>query len=212
VPVRKALAPLLAAGAAVLVLAGCGTGGMAHTQGDQQNGGKLFSAKCGGCHQLAAAGSSGTIGPNLDAAFGSDKLQHFEQDTMLNLVLDQIRDPSPPMPAGLVKGQDAVDVAAYVAANAGAKGPEAKPQVTSSADGKTIFKSQCASCHTLADAGTSGKVGPNLDTIPGLNFAIVQHQVENGGGVMPAFKGRLQQNQIDAVAKYVSTVAKGAKQ
>lgn len=194
----------------MVVLAGCGTGGMAHTQGDQQNGAKLFAANCGGCHVLAAAGSSGTTGPNLDAAFGSDKQQHFKEDTMLNLVLDQIRDPSPPMPANLVKGQDAVDVASYVAANAGANGPEAKANLTSSTDGKTIFTSQCASCHTLAAAGTSGKVGPNLDTLP-LTLPVVQRQVENGGGVMPAFKGKLSDTQISAVAKYVVSVAKNAK-
>jgi cbb3-type cytochrome c oxidase subunit III len=194
-----------ALGAAVL-LAGCGTGGMASGQGDQANGGKLFTAKCGGCHTLAAAGSSGTTGPNLDGAFGSDKLQHFKQDTILNLVLDQIRDPSPPMPANLVKGKDAVDVATYVAANAGAQGPEAKAKITASTDGKTIFVSQCASCHTLAAAGTHGTVGPNLDQLkPAL--ARVVRQVTNGGAIMPAFKGRLTDQQIKAVAQFVATAA-----
>ena len=196
----------LAAGDAVILLAGCGTGGMAHTQGDQSNGAKLFTAKCAGCHTLAAAGSSGTTGPNLDAAFGSDKKQGFSESTMLNLVLDQIREASPPMPQDLVKGQDAVDVASYVAANAGKNGPEAKPNITSSTDGKTIFVSQCAACHTLAAAGTTGKVGPNLDQLK-PDQARVQRQVENGGAVMPAFKGRLQPAQIAAVAAYVASVA-----
>ncbi len=190
----------------MLLLAGCGTGGMASSRGDEQNGGKLFGAKCSGCHTMAAAGSSGTIGPNLDAAFGSDKLQNFKQDTILNLVLDQIRDPSPPMPPNLVKGQDAVDVAAYVAANAGAQGPEAKPNITQSTDGKTIFTSQCASCHTLAAAGTHGTIGPNLDQLK-PSQPVVQHQVENGGGVMPAFKGRLTPQQITAVSQFVSSSA-----
>jgi mono/diheme cytochrome c family protein len=35
----------------------------------------------------------------------------------------------------------------------------------------------------------------------------VQHQVEHGGGIMPAFKGQLTAAQITAVAKYVSSVA-----
>ena len=200
----KRLLPLIAATAAVVLLAGCGTGGMASSVGaDQQKGAKLFTAKCAGCHSLAAAGSSATVGPNLDAAFGSDKRQGFKQDTMLNLVLDQIRTPAPPMPGGLVKGKDALDVAAYVAANAGAQGPEAKAQVTSSTDGKTIFQSQCASCHTLAAAGTHGTVGPNLDKLK-PPFARVKRQVINGGGVMPAFQGRLTSAQIDAVAHYVA--------
>jgi cytochrome c oxidase subunit 2 len=58
-------------GAAVLALAtallaaGCGTGGIA-TGGDQSTGKKLFLDKCGGCHELADAGTSGGTGPNLD--------------------------------------------------------------------------------------------------------------------------------------------------
>jgi cbb3-type cytochrome c oxidase subunit III len=66
------------------------------------------------------------------------------------------------MPANLVRGQDAVDVASYVAANAGKNGFAVAAQVTST-DGKTIFKTKCGGCHTLADAGTNGKIGPNLD-------------------------------------------------
>ena len=73
-------------------------------------------------------------------------------------------------------------------------------------NGKDIFVANCGSCHTLADAGTSGNVGPNLDQLmPALE--IVQHQVINGGGAMPAFKGTLTADQITAVAKYVSSSA-----
>ena len=89
---------LAAAAAAAVALAGCGTGGVATGHGDVQNGGKLFQSKCGGCHALAAAGTQGTIGPNLDGAFAADREQGFKQDTILNVVLDQMRLPSPPMP------------------------------------------------------------------------------------------------------------------
>jgi sulfite dehydrogenase len=71
--------------------------------------------------------------------------------------------------------------------------------------GKAVFMSAgCGSCHTLKDAGTSGKVGPNLDELQPTEPAIAA-QVENGGGVMPAFKDKLSQKQIDDVAKYVFT-------
>jgi cbb3-type cytochrome c oxidase subunit III len=204
--VRKlaTLLPVALLGAALL--GGCGTGGIASSPGDPSNGAKLFTAKCGGCHTLADAGTSSTIGPNLDAAFGSDKQQGIKESSIKNLVLIQIREPSKPMPSNLVKGQDAIDVASYVALVAGAKGPEAKSETTESTDGETIFKSQCASCHTLKDAGTTGTIGPNLDQLkPALDR--VRRQVENGGGAMPAFKGRLTDAQIEAVAKYVSSVA-----
>jgi mono/diheme cytochrome c family protein len=105
------------------------------------------------------------------------------------------------MPPNLVKGADADDVAAYVAGVAGVPGKGGN--LTS---GKDIFVANCGSCHTLADAATSGKVGPNLDQLmPGL--ARVQRQVTNGGSVMPAFKGKLTPAQIKAVARYVSAVA-----
>jgi mono/diheme cytochrome c family protein len=71
-------------------------------------------------------------------------------------------------------------------------------------DGAQVFASAgCAGCHTLAAANASGNVGPNLDDLQ-PDFATVQHQVENGGGGMPAFSGDLSQPEIDAVARYVS--------
>ncbi|HVS86327.1 MAG TPA: c-type cytochrome [Gaiellaceae bacterium] len=208
----------LAAGA--LLAAGCGTGGVASGSADAQAGQKLFQSKCAGCHTLAAAGASGTVGPSLDAAFYSDRQQGYKDTSIENVVLDQIRLGSgpiasgssknqgsvqnePTMPANIVTGADAVDVAAYVASVAGQSGPEAASPSTLGTDGKTIFSSECASCHTLKAAGSSGTVGPNLDQLK-PPFETVQHQVEHGGGVMPAFQGKLSQAQIDAVAHFVA--------
>jgi cbb3-type cytochrome c oxidase subunit III len=206
--------PLLGA---VLVLAGCGTGGVETVAGDQNNGKQLFAAKCGGCHTLAAAGSTGTIGPDLDHAFAQARSEGFKESAILNIVHEQIKYPgqfvtgSKPgelqsnMPANLVHGQDAIDIASFVAANAGKSGFAETAQVTS-VDGKAIFKAKCGGCHTLADAGTHGTTGPNLDQLK-PPFAIAKRQVINGGGAMPPFKGTLTDKQIDAVAKYVSSVA-----
>ena len=56
--------------------------------------------------------------------------------------------------------------------------------------GEQLFKDNCSSCHTLAAAGASGKVGPDLDQLkPGPD--LVTSQVNNGGGAMPSFKGKL---------------------
>lgn len=192
--------------AAALLAGGCGTGGKAPAQADQQAGQKLFTAKCGGCHTLAAAGTSGTLGPNLDDAFSGPKAQHFKESTLENVVLDQIREASAPMPANLVKGQEAVDVAAYVAAVAGAGGTNVKPPSQLGTDGKAIFSAECSSCHTLKAAGASGTIGPNLDSLKPAQ-AIIVKQVTNGGSVMPAFKDKLSSAQIDAVAKFVSSSA-----
>jgi cbb3-type cytochrome c oxidase subunit III len=215
--VRLLLAALGGVGVAV-ALAACGTGGIASGTFDQENGKKLFQEKCTGCHALAAAGSSSTIGPNLDDAFAQARADGYKESAILNIVHDQIRFPSQypiaasnpnylkaNMPANLVTGKDAEDVAAYVAANAGVQG-FAESQVIRGTNGKLIFQKKCASCHTLKDAGATGTIGPNLDQLMPA-FARVQKQVTNGGQVMPAFKDLLMKAQIDAVAKYVSTHA-----
>ena len=194
--------PLLGA---LLVLAGCGTGGKMPSHADQSNGQKLFKSSCGGCHVLAAAGSVGATGPNLDNAFAGAKKQGFKLSTIENVVLDQIREANPPMPKNLVTGQDAVDVSAFVAAVAG-QGGSATPPSQLGTDGKAIFQADCSSCHTLAAAQATGTIGPNLDQLK-PSEARVKHQVEVGGGVMPAFKGTLTDAQITAVAKFVSASA-----
>ena len=186
--------------AAALLTAGCGTGGIV-TGGDQGTGKQVFVSKCGGCHALADAGTNGTTGPNLDDAFASDRQQGLKEVTIQQVVRQQISLASGRMPANLVKGDAADAVSAYVAAVAGVPGKGGN--LTS---GKDIFAANCGSCHTLAAAGTSGNVGPNLDDLkPAL--ARVQTQVTNGGAAMPAFKGKLTDAQIKAVAKYVSSNA-----
>lgn len=71
--------------------------------------------------------------------------------------------------------------------------------------GQEIFKQSCAGCHTLADAGATGSVGPNLDET-GLDEAGIAAMVRSGGGGMPSFGGTLQPDQIDEVAAYVASV------
>ena len=186
--------------ATALLAAGCGTGGISKG-GDATQGKQLFLDKCGGCHTLADAGTHGTQGPNLDDAFAPSLKQGIEQVTIEQVVRDQIELAVPPMPQDLVTGSNADAVAAYVASVVG------KPSTSkASTSGKDIFVANCGSCHTLADAGTTGNVGPNLDQLKPPE-KIVEHQVINGGGAMPAFKGTLTAAQIMAVAKYVSSVA-----
>ena len=76
------------------------------------------------------------------------------------------------------------------------------------AAGKEIFTgvAACGGCHTLADAGSSGNVGPNLDDAQ-PSFDLVVERVTNGQGAMPSFKGTLTDKQIADVAAYVSSVA-----
>jgi mono/diheme cytochrome c family protein len=114
------------------------------------------------------------------------------------------------MPAKLVEGEDAEAVATYVAEVAG--DPEAikaaaapPPSKGGKPDGKAIFASAgCATCHTLAAAGATGTIGPNLDEAkPSVDMAI--ERITQGKGVMPSFKGQLTAAEIRAVAEFVST-------
>lgn len=78
------------------------------------------------------------------------------------------------------------------------------------AAGKQVFLGApaCGSCHTLADAGTSGTIGPNLDEAQ-PSFELALDRVTNGQGGMPAFAGTLTEKQIADVATYVSQAAGG---
>ena len=76
--------------------------------------------------------------------------------------------------------------------------------------GKGVFlgSSGCGACHTLADAGTSGTIGPNLDDAK-PTFELAVDRVTNGQGVMPPFSSSLSAQQIADVAAYVSSAAGG---
>jgi mono/diheme cytochrome c family protein len=78
----------------------------------------------------------------------------------------------------------------------------AAPQGDATA-GKQVFASAgCGACHTLKAAGSNGTVGPNLDQLKPPYDRVV-HQVEVGGGPMPAFKNTLNAKQIQDVAAFV---------
>ena len=219
-PVQAAAVVLLAVVAA-LGLAACGdTVGYSDGSGDRIRGKELFTQGCGSCHTLADAGTTGTIGPNLDYAFVQSRIDGLGESSILQVVRGQIAYPivdpatdAPGMPANIFEGQEAEDVAAYVASVAGldangepmdpANPPKPAPP-GGGTDGKSIFASAgCGGCHTLAAAGSSGTVGPNLDEAkPSLDLAV--DRVTNGQGGMPSFKGQLTDEQIQAVATFVA--------
>jgi uncharacterized cupredoxin-like copper-binding protein len=125
----------LAAVAVGVSLAGCEL----NDNGDDLANGKThFVEKCGACHTMARAGTTGVAGPNLDAAFVRARTDGFGESTFRGVIHKQIVDPTtssqvdpvsrkelPAMPADLVTGQDAYDVAGYVASAAGADGEDA---------------------------------------------------------------------------------------
>jgi mono/diheme cytochrome c family protein len=169
---------------------------------DTENGRTLFIEKCGTCHALKEAGTQAEIGPDLDSAFVEARAEGSDSDTIEGVVEGQISNPrftNPDdpayMPADLVTGDDATDVAAYVASVAGV--PDIEPPIPADAPpGAQVFLAQgCGSCHTLAAANATGTVGPNLDeTIPGQSASEVEQSIVDpdaqlaqgfGAGIMP---------------------------
>jgi mono/diheme cytochrome c family protein len=125
---RKRPAALVALAALAVVVAGCGAvDRISESNFTKQNAGvgkTLFSGagQCSSCHTLADAGAGGAVGPNLDEAFLPDKQQGFHLSTIADVVRGQIAYPdtqpgtgAPGMTPNLLHGQQARDVAVYVA-------------------------------------------------------------------------------------------------
>ncbi len=163
--------------AAVAAISGCDL----QENADLANGREMFTAQCGTCHTLAEAATTAEIGPNLDAAFADVRSNGgFDNDTIEGVVEGQIAnprftDPEDPtyMPADLVTGDDARDVAAYVASVAGVPGIM-PPQVPGGPGAQVFAGNGCGACHTLAAAQSVGNIGPDLDEVlPGQSKAMI---------------------------------------
>lgn len=85
----------------------------------------------------------------------------------------------------------------------------AAPTPDTMAKGRTLFNDwSCSSCHSLADAGASGHVGPAFDGDANLTEAFVTDRVTNGQGAMPAFGGQMSDAEIATIASYITHAAK----
>lgn len=167
----RSLALICSAALAALGIAGCN---VKHPTANLVRGKQLFVSKCGSCHTLSHAATAGTVGPNLDVAFRQDRSDGIKSTSIEGLVDYWIQYPNSQgvMPAKLLTGQAAQDVAAYVAAVAAQPGQDTGALATAvqanvpvtPAEGKTIFTGVggCGGCHILAAAGTTGTTGPNL--------------------------------------------------
>ena len=221
--------------------------------GDLSRGKQLFTEKCAFCHTLAEANATGKVGPNLDEAFRPSYKQGFKESTIRQVVADQIKfagnygAKGPTMPKNLVTGQNVDDVASYVAAVAGPRpgvtvqaAPPTAGTTTAAttttpssgggggnvAAGKSAFAANgCGACHTLAAAGTTGTIGPDLDKIKSyastagkpldafIHESIVDPNayIEKGypKGVMPETFKSLPASTLAALVAFISQSAKG---
>jgi plastocyanin len=121
--IPRNLGALAATGAILVALTGCA---VKHPTANVVHGKQLFVAKCGSCHTMSHAGTSGAVGPNLDDAFRQDRSDQLRSSDIRGLVDYWIQYPSVGgvMPAKLFTGQAAADVAGYVSQVAGKPGQD----------------------------------------------------------------------------------------
>ena len=195
---------------------------------DLERGRALFQTRCGTCHALAEAGTGATVGPDLDASFAAARETGMDQDTIEGVVESQIENPRMPlegdpeydkvfMPADIVTGRDAKDVAAYVASVAGVPGIE-PPAL---GEPMEVFLEKCGSCHTLEAAGSAGTTGPVLDEVlPGQNTQQIEQSIRDPNakvtpgfeaGIMPPFdEGQIPEENLQALIQYLIESVGGA--
>jgi cytochrome c oxidase subunit 2 len=122
-----------------------------------------------------------------------------------------------------VMSRDAFDAQLKKLASAGAGGGGGGGGgAAEETNGKTLFTTAakptaCSSCHTLADAGSTATVGPNLDQmVPKLSAAEVKQSIEQPNAkitpgyqpdIMPQFGETLSAAQVNALVKYLKEVA-----
>lgn len=215
----------VAAGLATAVIAG---GCDVTEDADLDRGRALFQQNCGTCHGLAQAGTSADVGPDLDASFAQARADGMDNDTIEGVVQTQISNPRATeegaanydrvfMPADLVTGQDAEDVATYVASVAGV--PGAKPPQLDPPD---LFAEKCGICHTLEEAGTNASTGPDLDqALSGKDAAYIEQQIIDPNsaitqgfseGVMPQdFEQTLTPEDLSGLVQYLLNSVEGTR-
>lgn len=188
--------------AAALLVGGCSL----QDTGDPEDGRQLFIENCGTCHYLAEAATTADVGPDLDASFAAARNVGMNDETIEGIVLSQIANPRETrseddptyMPADIVTGEDAEDVAAYVGEVAGVPGIE-PPEAPGGPGGQVFANNGCGACHTMAAAESTGTTGPNLDdVIPGQSPAMIEESIVDpeaevtqgfDGGIMPSDYG-----------------------
>jgi mono/diheme cytochrome c family protein len=215
-PIRL-LVPLVALIATVVVVSGCGT-----TSPDIARGRVLFTKDCGICHQLAQAGTTAQVGPDLDDAFAAAReAGGFDAATVEGIVKAQVDNPRPSngnpsasMPAHTAEGTDLDDIAAYVGKYAGVPGA-APPEVEGGPGAQVFANNGCGGCHTLAAANSGGTTGPDLDeALPGQSDEEIEESIvdpeaklEQGypAGVMPQnFGETISPEEIEQLVEYLA--------
>jgi mono/diheme cytochrome c family protein len=193
---------VLLAACATISLTGC----QLKDDGDNLvNGKALFAEQCARCHQLARANAQGVVGPSLDEAWQQSEKDGLGRSTYKGVVHKQILEPNrraqvdpatgkslEAMPAKLVTGEDAQDVAAYVAYAAARPGKDSgrlaqagqqQSDAVAKAKGGTL-DIPAAPSGALAYEFGSAEASAGPLTINSVNASSVDHDISlEGAGI-----------------------------
>src|SRR4051794_40386967 len=223
-PILRTSASIALAAAAVTALSACTNASSKNA--DVVAGKKLFAQKCGSCHVLRRAGTKGTAGPDLDLAFQQGLKDGLPRSSIQGLIHDQIlypadfdneggkrADDSPAMPAGIVKGDQAIDVSAYVAAAVARGGKDSGPLATAvpQAGGGPAAKAENGTLSIAADPNgqlafvtTQATAPPGKLTVEMPNKSGTPHDIVIDG------KGKGEVVQNGGTSKFEATFDAGS--
>jgi plastocyanin len=180
---RSSLLAVVLAGATALAASGCGSG--SESPPDVARGKELFTQKCGACHILQNANTKGVQGPNLDLAFKQSIADGLGRSTIAGVVRDQIDLPmGNQMPADLYEGQDARDVAEYVAGAIGKPaegGGAGGPSGTAEANAQNVVSIPADPSGQLAYQFKNATAKPGKVTLRSKNDSSVPHDISIKG-------------------------------
>ena len=147
----------------------------------------VFLVQCAPCHGIDAEGIDGKA---------QDLTKRISKESVLDVInngANNFKTDFPGgMPAGMASGQDAIDIAEYVAG--GLKG-----------DAPASFTA-CSSCHGENGEGMD-YVAPNIKSYGDKVVAsILKDGKKSIIGEMPSFDGRLSETQVKAVANYLRSI------
>lgn len=163
----------------------------AHKNADEatlkEMGESIFLVQCSQCHGATGDGLSGRA---QDFSARMSKEQILD---VINNGSNQLGYPMGMMPPGMASGQDAQDIAAYIAGGLKGEAPAAY--------------AACTSCHGADSKGNNG-TAPNLVS---YDEVLVKHTLKNGKkgviGKMPSFKTLITPVQEKALTVYIQSLS-----
>ena len=180
----------------------------------QAEGAAVFANNCAPCHGAGAQGSRGYPNLNADRWLWGGKLAEIAETITHGARWDA--DPkthASMMPAfghdGVLKPDEVEATANFVRSLSGLPtDPGANLEL-----GKKVFADNCSPCHGDEGKGNQDFGAPNLTTKVWLygsdKKSIIERITNGGGGIMPAWGGKLDPTSIKAVAVYVHTLGGG---